>query len=104
MAWVVVLGFIRITTHRAILNNPLPVNEVMDRIESWFSMPHIHMVTPSERHFGLLKDYLNGLGAAGNLTTDAHLASLAVERGYELQTTDTDFARFPGLKWRNPLL
>jgi predicted nucleic acid-binding protein len=46
---------------------------------------------------------LKGLGSAGNLTTDAHLAALAIERGLILHTTDADFIRFPGLKWRNPL-
>jgi predicted nucleic acid-binding protein len=61
------------------------------------------LLHPGERHAEILFDYLEGLGAGGNLTTDAHLAALAAENQAELQTTDADFARFAGLKWRNPL-
>jgi len=104
LPWVVQLGFIRITTHPSILQNPLAVTGVLSRLESWLALPHIHVPTPSPRHFQLLRDALVRLGTAGNLTTDAHLAALAIGRGYELHTTDADFARFPGLKWRNPLL
>jgi len=96
------LGFIRITTHPKILARPLPVNEVMDRIESWLTLPHVHIPHPSDRHFSRLRRYFDHVGTAGNLTTDAHLASLAVERGYILYSTDTDFARFPDLRWINP--
>ena len=103
LAWVVVLGFIRITTHRAILVSPLPVKDVLDRVGSWLALPHVHVPEPSSRHFDLLRDLFSRLGTAGNLTTDAHLAALAIGRGYELHSTDTDFARFPALKWRNPL-
>lgn len=102
LAWVVMLGFIRITTHPKILARPLPVNEVMDRIESWLTLPHVHIPHPSDRHFSRLRRYFDHVGTAGNLTTDAHLASLAVERGYILYSTDTDFARFPDLRWINP--
>jgi len=104
LPWVVQLGFIRITTHRRILLNPLPVSEVLARLESWLELPHVHVPTASGRHFALLRDSLTRIGTAGNLTTDAHLAALAIGRGYELHSTDADFTRFPGLKWRNPLL
>lgn len=53
--------------------------------------------------FTTLRELLRPLGAAGNLTSDAHLAALAIEQGAELCSSDTDFARFKGLKWRNPL-
>ena len=66
-------------------------------------MPHVHIPQPSERHFPHLRALVETPGTAGNLTTDAHLAALASERGYVLFTTDTDFARFDGLKWKNPL-
>ena len=104
LPWVVQLGFIRITTHPSVLSSPLPVSDVLDRLESWLALPHVHVPTPSSRHFGLLRDSLDRIGSAGNLTTDAHLAAIAMGRGYELHSTDADFARFPGLKWRNPLL
>ncbi len=102
LAWVVMLGFIRITTHPKILARPLPVQEVLARLESWLALSQIHIVHPSDRHFSQLRRYFDHVGTAGNLTTDAHLATLAVERGYILYSTDTDFARFPDLRWINP--
>jgi predicted nucleic acid-binding protein len=69
---------------------------------SWLDLPHVHLAQPSDTHFVRLRAELERLGTAGNLTTDAHLAVLAMERGYVLCTTDTDFARFPGLRWINP--
>lgn len=103
LAWVTLLGFIRISTHRGILSNPMVPEEACARIEEWLELPHIHIPHPSEGHFSQLRTFLNHLGTAGNLSTDAHLATLAVERGYTLYSTDNDFARFPGLKWVNPL-
>ncbi len=102
LAWAAVLGFVRITTNRRILARPLSVREVMTRVQSWFELPHVHVVQPSDSHFDRLRDTLEKLGTAGNLTTDAHLAVLAIERGYVLYSTDTDFARFAGLRWKNP--
>jgi hypothetical protein len=61
------------------------------------------LIHPGERHASLLFELLRRLGTASNLTTDAHLAALAIEHQAELHSTDADFARFPGLKWRNPL-
>lgn len=102
LAWIVILGFIRITTHPRVLLRPLPVGEVLDRIESWLRLPHVHVPQPSNRHFPGLRENLERIGTAGNMTTDAHLATLAVQRGYVLYTTDTDFMRFPSLRWVNP--
>jgi toxin-antitoxin system PIN domain toxin len=103
LAWPVILGFIRIATHRRILNNPMPPALACGIVEEWFSLPHVHVVSPAEGHFRRLSESLEALGTAGNLTTDAHLATLAIERGYILYSTDTDFARFAGLSWRNPI-
>ena len=102
LAWVTILGFIRITTHPRILESPLPVDDVVRRLASWLELPHFHIPVPADGHFASLADALRRLGVAGNLTTDAHLATLAIERGYILYTTDTDFARFPSLRWKNP--
>jgi toxin-antitoxin system PIN domain toxin len=102
LAWATMLGFVRITTNRKIVARPLAVSEVMARIHGWLELPHVHVVQPSDGHFTRLRDTLERLGTAGNLTTDAHLAVLAMERGYVLYSTDTDFARFTGLRWANP--
>ncbi|HUI25964.1 MAG TPA: TA system VapC family ribonuclease toxin [Candidatus Kryptonia bacterium] len=102
LAWVTLLGFVRVTTNRRIVARPLPVKRVLDSIESWLELPHVHIPQPSDEHFARLRENLERLGTAANLTTDAHLATLAIERGYVLYSTDTDFARFPGLRWVDP--
>lgn len=104
LAWAVILGFIRISTHRAILEEPLPVSEACEHARSWLSQPQVIVIQPGERHAEIVFDLLENLGAAGNLTTDAHLAALAIEYQAELHSTDADFSRFSGLRWRNPLV
>ncbi len=104
MAWVVILGFVRITTHPKIFENPLTVAEALGRVEEWLVLPHVHLIHPPRTHFQIWSSMLKCLGVAGNLTTDAHLAALAVERGLILHSTDADFSRFPDLKWKNPLI
>jgi uncharacterized protein len=103
LTWVVLLGFVRITTHRAILNNPWPVEETLQRIEAWIAQPNVRIIHPTHRHAEWFGQFLRSVGTAGNLTTDAHLAALAMEHGCTVYTTDADFARFPGLRWTNPL-
>jgi toxin-antitoxin system PIN domain toxin len=101
--WVVLLGFIRISTHPQILDNPLPVNVACLRAEEWLNQPQVMVIHPGARHATILFDLLRRLGTAGNLTTDGHLAALSIEHQAELHSTDADFVRFPGLRWRNPL-
>lgn len=102
LAWIAILGFIRITTNRRIFARPFTVGVVTESVSTWLEQPHIHVVEPSARHFERLRAELERLGTAGDLTTDAHLAVLAMERGYVLYSTDSDFARFKGLRWLNP--
>ena len=102
LAWATILGFVRITTNRRVVARPLPVQDVMQRLQAWLVLPHVHIAQPSDGHFARLRAELERLGTAANLTTDAHLAVLAMERGYILYSTDADFARFTGLRWVNP--
>lgn len=104
LPWAVVLGFVRLTTHPRILESPLRVHVACGHAESWLGQPQVMLLHPGDRHAAILFDLLRHLGSAGNLTTDAHLAALAIEHQAELQSTDADFARFPGLRWRNPLV
>jgi len=103
LAWVAVLGFIRITTHPQILRNPMPVAWACESARTWLGQPYVSVIDPGTRHAEVLFGLLERLGSAGNLTTDAHLAALAIEHQAELHSTDADFARFPGLRWVNPL-
>jgi toxin-antitoxin system PIN domain toxin len=101
--WAVALGYIRITTHARILSSPLPPAVACSHVESWLAQPQVMLLHPGERHATILFDLLRRLGTAGNLTTDAHLAALAIEHQAELRSTDADFTRFSGLRWSNPL-
>jgi len=103
LAWAAILGFVRVVTHPRVFERPMSVEDAVGRVEEWLSLPHIHLIHPAQTHFATWSSLLKQVGTAGNLTTDAHLAALAIERGLILQTTDADFARFPGLKWNNPL-
>jgi hypothetical protein len=103
LAWVTMLGFIRIATHRQILARPLPPDAACAMVRAWLTRPYVTVLHPGDRHADVLFGLLERLGAAGNLTTDAHLAALCIEHQAELHSTDADFARFPGLRWKNPV-
>lgn len=102
-AWVALLGFLRISTNPAIYERPLEPAEALDYLDGWLAQPVATVVPPTERHASHLRELLASVGTAGNLTSDAHLAALAIEHGAELCSCDTDFACFPGLRWRDPL-
>lgn len=103
LGWVALLGFIRITTNSRILSNPLSVSGACARVKSWLERPQSILIHPGDRHADILFQLLQDAGSAGNLTTDAHLAALAIEHQAELHSTDADMGRFPGLRWVNPL-
>lgn len=103
LPWATTLGFIRLMTHRAVLVTPLPAERVIGHVRSWHKRSNVSVLEPGPRHLELLDRLFEALGTAGRLTTDAHLAALAIEHQCELCSNDTDFARFPGLRWRNPL-
>jgi toxin-antitoxin system PIN domain toxin len=103
LAWVVLLGFLRITTSARIMPAPLSPERAFSLVDEWLHQPCVRIVTPTERHWDILKELGLSHGTAGNLTTDAHLAALAIENGATLYSSDNDFARFAGLRWKNPL-
>jgi uncharacterized protein len=102
-AWMVLLGFLRISTHPVAFGNALSPDRAFEYIDNWLDSPIATVIHPSERHAGHMRDLLMPLGTAGNLTSDAHLAALAIEHGAELCSSDNDFSRFEGVRWVNPL-
>ena len=102
LPWVVILGFVRLSTARGILMLPATPVEALRRVQSWLELPNVLPLHPGPRHLEVLARTLAAT-AGGALTTDAHLAALAIEHNAELHSNDSDFARFPGLRWRNPL-
>jgi toxin-antitoxin system PIN domain toxin len=103
LPWTVVLGFLRLTTRPGLFAKPLPPEQAFDLLEEWLNQPSVVVLEPSVRHLGLLREILLELGTAGNLTADAHLAAIAMAHRAELCSTDSDFGRIAGLRWRDPL-
>jgi toxin-antitoxin system PIN domain toxin len=103
LAWVVVLGFLRIITNPRVFENPAPVPDAIRYVRSWLERPNVQLLNTGVRHLDVFFGHLEQLGAAGNLTTDAYLAALAQEYQAVLHTADLDFQRFPGLRWTNPI-
>jgi uncharacterized protein len=103
LSWNVMLAFLRITTRPGLFRRPLPVETAFDLIDAWLAQPSVTAIQPGSRHARILRDLLLPMGTGGNLTSDAHLAALAIEHGAQLYSSDNDFARFPRLEWRNPL-
>ena len=101
--WLVLWAFVRISTNSRVFRQPLSAGEVTEVVSSWLGRPNVELLAPGERHWQILGRLLEEGQVAGPLVTDAALAALAIEHGATLYTTDRDFSRFPGLKWKNPI-
>jgi uncharacterized protein len=97
-AIVVLLGFVRIATNPRVMKAPLATPEAFDQVEEWLAQPPATVLQPGRRHVGIWRELLEASGTAGNLTTDAHLAALAIEHGATFASFDGDFHRFRGLR------
>lgn len=103
LPWAVIFGFLRIVTHPAVLVDPLPPAAALARIKHWIKRPNVRILEPGPHHLRIVGELLDATGVAANLTTDTHLAALAIEHQCELHSNDGDFRCFPGLRWINPL-
>lgn len=103
LPWQSLTAFVRIATNPRVFERPEGVAEAWSQVELWLDCPSVWIPVPTERHREVFGSLLCAAGATGNLVPDAHLAAIAVEHGLTLCSTDCDFARFPGLRWENPL-
>lgn len=101
--WVVILGFLRLATNPRVFVHPLTSEQALGRIDQWLARPQVRILRESDEQWRILRSLLESCGTAGNLTTDAHLASLAIAHGAVLVSCDTDFQRFDKLRVENPL-
>ena len=101
-SWIVLLAFLRLSTKVGLFPAPLPVDAACRRVEAWLAQPTAVVLEPTSRHAHVLTGLLTATGTGGNLTSDAHLAALAVEHQATVVTYDRDFGRFPGVSWRPP--
>ncbi len=103
LPWLVVLAFIRITTTPRLLARPFSLEEVISIVDEWLALPQVGLLDPGPRHWKILRGLLSSAQARGPLAMDAEIASLAIEHGATLCTTDRDFTRFEDLRVVNPL-
>ncbi len=97
-------GFLRLATNSRVFPTPLTLEEALECVDLWVNHVNTRVVTETEEHWLILRALISETGTAGNLTTDAHLASLAIAHGATLVSCDADFARFRGLRWENPAI
>jgi uncharacterized protein len=103
LPWVVSAGFIRLMTNPRVLREPMTTARAVGHVRTWLDQPSLLVIEPGKRFPDHFFQFLTQLGTAANLTTDAYLAALAMEHQAEVHSCDTDFLRFEGLRWSNPL-
>lgn len=101
-AWIALMAFVRLSTKAGIFHAPLSTAGALDRVEAWLGARSAEVVDPTARHPALLRDLLAAVGTGGNLVNDAHLAALSIEHRGSIVSYDTDFQRFPGVRWELP--
>ena len=101
--WQTVGAFLRITTNSNLPGQRVTLDGAIEVVDMWLEQPNVRFLAPGERHWALLRQIMTEGQARGPLLTDAQLAAITIEYGGVLHTTDRDFARFPGLRWVNPL-
>ncbi len=103
LPWQCISAFLRIVTHRRLSGVRVDVNEALETVEKWLHQPNVQVLVPGDRHWSVLKRAILEGRASAALVSDAEIAALTMEYGGVLHTADRDFARFPGLRWVNPL-
>lgn len=103
LPWESLVGFMRIVTNHRIYPRPASAEQAWGQVEEWLDRPSAWVPTPGPRHREVLAGLMAKIRPTANLLPDAHLAALAIEHGLMVASTDGDFARFPGVRWENPL-
>ena len=102
LPWIVLIGFLRLSTSPAVFSRPLDADTALRKVDDWLALDTTRLLTERDEHWEILRSLLADAGTAGNLTTDAHLAALAISHGAVLVSFDTDFSRFKGLRRETP--
>lgn len=103
LAGPVVFGFIRIATNPRVFDPPMTVEFALGVVDGWLQRPNVRFLVPGPHHLDIAFRLLRECGTGSNLTTDAQIAAHAVEEQGDIHSADTDFARFRGVRWHNPL-
>jgi len=103
LSWLTIGAFLRISTHTRLGRSQLRMSFAINIVDEWMAMRAVRLIVPGKEHWVILREMLTTGRVEGPVTTDAQLAALTMEHGAILHTADRDFARFPGLRWVNPL-
>jgi len=103
LPWQTVSAFMRIVTNPRLTGKRFTPAEVVEIVDEWVNQPNVRLLGPGDDHWNFLRQMMVDGQARGPLVTDAQLAALTIEYGGVLHTTDRDFSRFPGLRWKNPI-
>jgi uncharacterized protein len=103
LPWQTVSAFLRIVTNRKLLGLALSLEQAATTVDEWLRQPNVRLLLPSENYWDLMRRAMVDGQAFGPLISDAEIAALTIDYGGVLYTADRDFARFPGLRWKNPL-
>ncbi len=99
----VLSGFLRVVTHPRVFRVPSPMEVALAFAHTLRDRPNCVLISPGARHWEIFAGLCGATGVKGNLVADAYFAALAIESGSEWISTDRDYSRFPGLRWRHPL-
>jgi toxin-antitoxin system PIN domain toxin len=103
LPWQAIYAFLRIMTNRKLPGTRLTLDAAGQIVDRWLEQPAVRILGPGDQHWALLRQMMIDGQASGVMVSDAQIAALAIEYGGVLHTADRDFARFPGLRWKNPL-
>jgi len=104
LPWATILAFVRLVSNPRVLSRPRTVVQAWRQVEAWLGCAAANIPQPTERHGEIVGELVCAPGMSAKLVPDAHLAALAIEHGLTLCSADSDFARFRGLRWQNPLV
>jgi uncharacterized protein len=103
LPWTSLLAFVRLISNPRIFESPRSIQQAWNQVQAWLNLPTVWVPQPTPEHPAILGSLIGGVPLRSNLVPDAHLAAIAIEHGLLLCSTDGDFARFPTVRWQNPL-
>ncbi len=103
LPWQSVSAFLRVITNRRLPGMRVALEQAVQVVDEWLLQPNVQILVPADQHWSVLRQMIREGQASGPLVSDAEIAAITIEQGAVLHTTDRDFARFPGLRWKNPL-
>ena len=103
LPWQSVSAFLRVITNRRLPGMRVSLEQAVLVVDEWLQQPNVQVLVPADQHWSVLRQMILEGRASGPLVSDAEIAAITIEQGAVLHTTDRDFARFPGLRWKNPI-